>query len=112
MIVENKLDGSGGRVCAIKELQEFNELSAAVTISDQGMNLSGKQINPSQQAERTVPFVLMITCESRVHAGVGRQIGRGRCDGLDAGFLIIRDDGYRLEQVPGSMTASFMESVV
>ena len=32
MIVENKLDCGGGRVCAIKELQEFNELSAAVTI--------------------------------------------------------------------------------
>jgi len=47
--------------------------------TDQGMNLPGEQINPSQQAERTMPFVLMIARESRVDAGLGRQIGPGRC---------------------------------
>jgi len=100
MIVENQLDGGAGRIGGIKKLEEFNKLSAAVTVSDQGMNLAGEQIDPGQQAKRAVPLVLMITREGRVNAGFGRQIGRGRCDGLDSGFLVIRDDGYRLMRVP------------
>src|SRR6516164_8189561 len=100
MIVENQLDSGAGRMSGIKKLEEFNKLSATVTVSDQGMNLSGEQVDPGQQAQRTVPLVLVITREGRVNAGFGRQIGRGRCDGLDAGFLIIRDDGYRLMRVP------------
>ena len=100
MIVENQLDGGAGRMSGIKKLEEFNKLSATVTVSDQGMNLSGEQVDPGQQAQRTVPLVLVITREGRVNAGFGRQIGRGRCDGLDSGFLVIRDDGYRLMRVP------------
>src|SRR5215471_16793068 len=63
------------------------------------MNLPGEQINPSQQAERTMPFVLMIARESRVDAGLGRQIGRGRCNGLDSWFFVVGDDGYRLARL-------------
>jgi hypothetical protein len=100
MIVENQLDGGAGRIGGIKKLEEFNKLSAAVTVSDQGMNLSGEKIDPGQQAQRPVPLVLMITREGWVNAGFGRQIGRGRCDGLDSGFLVIRDDGYRLMHFP------------
>src|SRR6516162_558108 len=86
MIVENQLDGGAGRIGGIKKLEELIKLSAAVTVSDQGMNLAGEQIDPGQQAKRAVPLVLMITREGRVNAGFGRQIGRGRCDGLDSGF--------------------------
>jgi len=46
MIVENQLDGGAGRIGGIKNLEEFDELSAAVAISDQGMNFPGEQINP------------------------------------------------------------------
>jgi hypothetical protein len=71
-------------------------MSPAVAVSDQGMNLPSEQINPSQQAEPTMPFVLMIARESRVDAGLGRQIGRGRCNGLESWFFVVGDDGYRL----------------
>jgi len=70
MIVENQLDGGAGRMSGIKKLEEFNKLSATVTVSDQGMNLSGEQIDPGQQAQRTVPLVLVITREGRVNARV------------------------------------------
>ena len=96
MIVENQLNRGAGRIGGIKEPEEFDELAAAVAVSDQGMNLPGEQINPSQQAERTMPFVLMIARQSRVDAGLGRQIGRGRCNGLDSWFFVVGDDGYRL----------------
>jgi hypothetical protein len=58
-----------------------------VAVSDKGMN---EQINPSQQAERTMPFVLMIARESQVNAVLGRQIGHGRYNGLDSPGAQIR----------------------
>src|SRR5258708_40356450 len=52
MIVEDQLDRGAGRIGGIEKLEEFDELSAAVAISDEGMDLAGEQINPGQQAER------------------------------------------------------------
>src|SRR6478736_5274288 len=96
MIVENQLDHRAGWIGSIKKLEEFDELPAAVAISDEGMNLPGEQIDPGQQTERAMAFVLMITREGRVDAGYRRQIGRGCCDGLDSRFFVIGDDRYRL----------------
>ena len=96
VVVENQLDRSVDRIGGIKKLEEFNELSAAVAVSDEGMDLAGEQINPGQQAQRALPFVLMITHKGRVDAGLGWQIGRGRCDGLDSRFFIVGDDRHRL----------------
>ena len=50
MIVENQLDGGIRRVGTIEKLEEFDELSAAMTIPDQRMNLASEQIDASQQA--------------------------------------------------------------
>ena len=63
----------------IEKLEEFDELSAAMAISDESVDLAGEQINPSQQAERTMALVLMITSQSRhAPAAHGRQIRCGR----------------------------------
>ena len=43
-----------------------------MAISDEGMDLPGEQINPGQQTERALAFVLLITREGRVDAGLGR----------------------------------------
>jgi hypothetical protein len=40
MIVEDQLDRRVGRVGGIEELEEFDEFAAAMTVSDQGMNLA------------------------------------------------------------------------
>jgi hypothetical protein len=61
MIVEDQLDRSASRISVIEEFKEFDELSAAVAIFDQSMDLAGEQIDPCQQAEGAVAFVLMIT---------------------------------------------------
>src|ERR1700688_4622372 len=45
MVVENQLDRRTGRVSGIEKLEEFDELAAAVTLLDQGMDLPGEQIN-------------------------------------------------------------------
>jgi hypothetical protein len=52
MIVENQLDCGAGRIGRIKELEEIDELSTAVAVSDQGMDFPGEQINTGQQANR------------------------------------------------------------
>jgi hypothetical protein len=44
-------------------------------------------------------LVFMIPGEGRMDAGLGRQIGSRRCDGLDAGLFIARDDRNRFALV-------------
>ena len=75
MIVEDQLDSGLRRICRIEKFEKFDELSAAVAVSDEGMNFTGQQINAGQQTERTMAFVLMITREGRVNVRLGRQVG-------------------------------------
>ena len=96
MIVEDQLDRGAGRIGGIEKLEEFDELSAAVAVSDQGMDLPSEQIYPGQQAKRAMALVLMITREGRVDAGHGRQIRCCRCEGLDTRLFVVGDDRHRL----------------
>ena len=96
MIVENQFDCGAGRISGVNKFEEFDELSTAVAVSDQAVDLPREQINPGQQADSAVAFVLMIAREGRVNAGLGRQIGCCRCDGLDSRLFIVRDDRHRL----------------
>ena len=66
MIVEDQLDRGAGRIGGIEKLEKFDELSAAVAVPDEGVDLASEQIDPGQQAERAVAFVLMITREGLV----------------------------------------------
>ena len=96
MIVEDQLDRGVGWISSIEKLEELDELAAAVAVSDERMDLAGQQINPGQQAERAVAFVLMIPRKGRIDAGFGRQIARRRCDRLDSRLFVIGDDGHPL----------------
>ena len=49
MIVEDQLDRSAGRIGGIEKLEEFDELAAAVAISDERVDLAGEQINPANR---------------------------------------------------------------
>jgi hypothetical protein len=99
MIVEDQLDRSSGWVFGVKELEEFDELAAAMAVFDESMDLAGQQIDVRQQTERAVALVFMIPGEGRMDAGFGRQIGSRRCNSLDAGLFIARDDWKRLALV-------------
>jgi len=61
------------------------------------MNLPGKQVDSGQQAKRAMTFVLVIPREGRVDAGLGRQIGCRRCDGLDSRLFVVGDDRHSLD---------------
>ena len=75
MIVEDQVDRRVGWVGGIEDLQELDELAAAVTVLDQGVNLAGHQIEASQQGHCAVALVFVVAGKGRVHAGLGRQIG-------------------------------------
>ena len=76
MIVEDQLDRSMGRISGIDQLEEFDELAAAMAISDQGVNLTGQQIDAGQQADRAMALVFVITRKCRVPASLGQQAAR------------------------------------
>src|SRR5258708_29095044 len=66
MIVEDQPDRGAGRVGGVEKLEEFDELAAAVAVSDEAMDLSGEQIDPGQQAERAVALILIVARACRV----------------------------------------------
>src|SRR5258705_10538703 len=82
MIIEDQLDRGAGRISGVETLEEFDELPAAVAVSDERMDLSGKQVDSGQQAQRARTFVLVIPREARVDAGHRRQIGGRVYEGL------------------------------
>jgi hypothetical protein len=60
---EDQLDRGASRIGGIKKLEEFDELSAAMAVFDEGVDLPGEQIDPCQQTERAMAFVLIVTRE-------------------------------------------------
>ena len=54
------------RIGSVEKLEDFDELAAAVALPDERVDLAGEQIDPGQQAERAMAFVLMIAREARV----------------------------------------------
>ena len=96
MIIEDQLDRGAGRISGVETLEEFDELPAAVAVSDERMDLPGKQVDSGQQAQRAMTFVLVIPREARVDAGLGRQIGCGGRDGLDSRLFVVGTIATRL----------------
>ena len=90
MIVQDQLDRGVGRIGGIEKLEEFDEFAAPVAILDQRMDFAGDQINPGQQADRAVALIFLLACESRMHAGLRRQVRSNRFNGLNARFFIVR----------------------
>jgi hypothetical protein len=99
MIVEDQVDRRVGRVCGVEQLEEVDELAAAMTILDQGVDFAGQQVDAGHQCHGAVALVFVVACEGRMHAGLRRQIGRCRGERLDAGLLVVGDDGDRLARL-------------
>jgi hypothetical protein len=55
-----------------------------MAVSDERMDLAGKQVDSGQQAQRAMALVLVIPHKSHVDAGFGRQIRRRRCESPDS----------------------------
>jgi hypothetical protein len=44
---------------------DLDELTATVTISDQGVHLAGQQVDAGKQADRAVALVFLVACEGQ-----------------------------------------------
>src|SRR3979490_2196892 len=77
VVVQDHLYRRTGRVSGIKELEEFDELAAAMEGFDPGVAPAGEQIDPGQQAARAMALVLMIARECRVGARHRRTLRGG-----------------------------------
>src|SRR5262249_2227095 len=75
MIVEDQLDRRMGRIGGIEELEKFDEFATAMAVPDEGVNLTGEQIDAGQQTDRAVALVLVIA--RRSHACQARAEGLG-----------------------------------
>lgn len=75
MIIEDQLDRGAGRISGVETLEEFDELPAAVAVSDERMDLPGKQVDSGQQAQRAMTFVLVIPREVAWTPGLGGKSG-------------------------------------
>ena len=50
MIIEDQLNRRVGRIGGIEELEEFDDSAAAMTVSDQGMNLAADKVDAGQRS--------------------------------------------------------------
>src|SRR5260370_29343843 len=74
MVVENDLDRGVGGVSGIEELEKFDEFAAAMAFLDQGMDVTGEQIDPRHQGQGTLALVFVIAHHRRADAGEGRAV--------------------------------------
>jgi len=74
MIVEDQLDRGIGWIGGVEKFEELDELATAMAILDQGMDLSGEEIDPGEETERAVALVLEVAREAWIDPRLGRQI--------------------------------------
>src|SRR5207244_10145785 len=70
-----------------------DKFAAAVALFDNGVDVTGEQIDARHQGQGAVALVLVITHDGGADAGKWRTVRRGRADRLDPRFLIVRNDG-------------------
>src|SRR5215469_3805229 len=93
MVVKDDLDRGVRWVGGIEEFEELDKFAAAMAVLDQGVNVTGEQIDASHQCQSAVPLILVIAHDGRASTRKGRAIRRGGGKCLDPWFLVVRDDG-------------------
>jgi hypothetical protein len=99
MIVEDQLDRCVSWIGGIEKLEKFDEFAAAMTVPDEGVNLTGEQVNTGQQTDSAIAFIFVIAREGRVHAGLGWQVRRRVGDRLNTWLLVIGDDRHGMARL-------------
>src|SRR5437879_13884044 len=75
MIIEDQLDRGTGRISGVETLEDFDEVPAAVAVSDKRMGLTGQQVGSSQQARLAMTFVRVIPRKGAGDGGLVRECG-------------------------------------
>jgi len=93
VVVEDDFNCGVGRIGGVEEFEKLDELAAPVALFDNGVDVTGQQIDARHQGQGAVAFVLVIAHYGGAGAGKWRTVRRGRADRLDPRFLIVRNDG-------------------
>src|SRR5438132_14043634 len=83
MVIENDLDRGVGGVGTVEELEKLDEFAAAVALLDQGMDVTGEQIDPRHQGQGAVALIFMFPHHGRDGAGLVTEIRRGVVVSMD-----------------------------
>src|SRR5690242_20319952 len=92
-VVEDDFNCGVGRIGGVEELEKPDKLATAVALFDNGMYVSGEQIDARRQGQGAVAFVLVITHYGGAGAGKWRTVRRDRVDRVVPRFLNVRDEG-------------------
>ena len=92
VVVEDETNLHIRRVAAIQQLEKFNELSTAMPVSHQVVNLTRHQIDPGEQTAGSMANVFELPGDRRMTPGHRRQVRCLRLDGLDSRPFVIADD--------------------
>ncbi len=93
MVVQNKAYDVTLRVFCIKFLQELYKVGAFVAVTYQRNCIPGQQVYPCKEGHCPEPLVFAVPLYETFSL-LRRQVGGNRCDGLYAGFFVIRDCMY------------------
>ena len=93
MVVENDLDRGVGGVGGVEQLEKLDEFQAAVAFLDQGMDVTGEQIDPRHQGQGAVALILVIRIAVGLVRGVAIYAGAVVPIASIPGFSSLPDDG-------------------
>jgi hypothetical protein len=103
VIVEQHADQHANPIGGVELLQEGDELAAAVALSDGMVDNTGHEVYSGREGHGAEPPVFVIALHGGMLARLGRQIGGSGGNRLDAGLLVVREDGdgtFRFGQRP------------
>src|SRR5258708_3848023 len=94
VVVENDADSGLRWVVVVDHRQELDELATAMTLGDESMYVSGREINAGEKRQSPESDVLEFARVSLVQRRNRGEIWTCRADGLDAGLLIVGENHH------------------
>src|SRR5260370_23101383 len=93
VVVEDDFNCGVGRIGGVEELEKLDELAAPVALFDNGVDVTGQQIDARHQGQGAVAFVLVIAHYGGAGAGKWRTGRPGPAGPLGPRVLIVTNHG-------------------
>jgi hypothetical protein len=91
VIIEQDADQHANPVGGVELLQKGDELAATVTAGDGMVDNAGHEVDSCREGHGGEPLVFVVALDGGMLARLGRQIGRGGGDHLNARLLVVEE---------------------